>query len=233
MLKWLFGALVLANIGLYMWVSWYKPDAAVYFAAPKTPIAPEKMRLVSDPTAHLRSRTPAEKPVRPLTVVKRTCYSVGAFGAPDQATRAAKRLERAGFSWRTRTEQEKREIYQVYVGPQGNTQAARIMESRLRRLGFRDIALIRDGKLKNAISMGIFRESQNAAAIRTRLKSKGIRAHMDRRTMTITHYWLDVAARDEDVVRLKAIKLYQSGVAIASRSCANAPAMDKEKSAGR
>lgn len=233
MLKWFFGALVLANIGLVMWASWYKLDPASQHERARTPIAPEKMHLVGDPAARLEARAPDKEPAKALTVVKRACFTVGPFSAPDRATRAGARLKQKGFAWRTRTEEKSRRIYQVYVGPLGNAQAARIMQRRLRRLGFKDTAVIIDGTLKNAVSAGIFAKAKNARDVRRRLKAKKIRGRTSSRTMRITRYWLDVRAEAGSGVALAAMKWRDRSIKLTQGACANAPAAHQKKAAKR
>ena len=47
-LKWLFAAFVLANLGLWMWASWYREQPMEERRATRPPLAQEKIRLLAE-----------------------------------------------------------------------------------------------------------------------------------------------------------------------------------------
>ena len=53
-MKWVTAALVLLNLGLFMWGTWYhQPLVALEVPRPSVDVAPEKIKLLAEPGAHL------------------------------------------------------------------------------------------------------------------------------------------------------------------------------------
>lgn len=220
MLRWVFGALVLLNIGLAMWANWYAGGGDAPVAAPRPPINPEAMRLVTDPAARLLARTPDVPPTdKVLAEVQRVCHAVGPFDSSKSATEAGSQIKGAGLDYRLRTESIKEKRFQVYIGPLPSIRVAAAVQQRLNRLGFRDHALIREGDLKNAVSVGVFEQKANADQVKKRLARHNIRTRSQVRELSRERYWLDVDAGDDILESLRAIRWRNPDAIIVENAC--------------
>lgn len=221
MMRWLLAALVLVNVGLFMWGSWYKDANQAQQPSARPPINPEKMRLISDPTvrATLRPRR-RHVVVKTLQPVKRVCHTVGPFEANRSAMRAGGRMKKAGLEYSLRTIEIKENRYQIYVPPLKSRKVAQAMQRKLSRLGFRDNALMFDKGMRNAVSVGIFKVKTNATRLRKDLRKKGIRVRQRVLVSKSRRFWLDVPTDDARLAQLKKIKWRKESVSIKETTCA-------------
>ncbi len=224
MLKWLLGALLLANIGLWMWSSWYQEGTTQPAeSAPRPLVNADKMLAPGEPGARLVPRVP-HRPVeiRSLTAVRRVCYAVGPFSGMRHATNGGARLKKLGLRYALRSEPETQHSFQVYLGPYSSTKAAAAVQRRLRELGIRDNALIHEGRLRNAVSVGVFTEAKNIKETQTVLRRHNYRPHTRAITQVTNRYWLDVAAEQASLDSVRALKWNVSGIEVKEASCGNA-----------
>ncbi len=230
MIRWLLAILVLANIGLFMWGSWYKDANRSGWPVVRAAVNPEKMQLISNPAvkATLRSRS-QRTVVKTLQPVKRLCHSVGVFKSNQTAMRAGGRIKKVGLEYSLRTIEVKESRYQLYVPPLKSRKAAYAMQKKLSRLGFRDNALMYEKGMRNAISVGIFNVKANAASRRRELRKKGIRVRQRVLVSKSRRFWLDVPTDKAKLARLKAIKWRQKGVAVEESTCTRASVPTRSK----
>ncbi len=199
-MKWLFAALVLANIGLWMWASWYKETPGQEARQPRPPVAAEKMRLLSEPGVRLkprRAKPPSSMPLSNDTVSARSsrpCIRIGPFTELEQAMNAGKKLEKLDIAYEGRTEKQKIVVgYRVFLPPFPSQKAAMRKRKALTRLGFRDHALIQEKGMRNAVSLGLFKVEANANQHLRRLAAKGVKAKKRPVRSTKTVYWLEAS----------------------------------------
>jgi len=230
MIRWLLAILLLANVGLFMWGSWYKEANRFGWPVMRTAVNPEKMQLISDPAvkATLRRRS-QNTSIKTLQPVKRLCQSVGAFKSNQAAMRAGGRMKKVGLEYSLRTLEVKESRYQIYVPPRKSRKAAYTMQKKLSRLGFRDNALISDRGMRNAVSVGIFNVKENATNRRRALRKKGIPVRQRVLVSKSRRFWLDVPTDEAKLAQLKAIKWQQKGVAVKESNCSRVSAPDRAK----
>ncbi len=230
MIRWFLATLVLANIGFFMWGSWYKDAGRPQQPVQQAAINPEKMRLISDPAvkAQLRSRR-LRSVVKTLQPVRRLCHSVGAFKSNRAAMRAGGRMKKAGLEYSLRTILVEERRHQIYVPPLKSRKAAHAMQKKLSRLGFRDNALMSDRGMRNAVSVGIFSVKANAAQRRKELRKYGIRIRQRLLISKSRRFWLDVPTDNARLAQLKAIQWRQKAVVIEETTCARAPTTARAK----
>jgi hypothetical protein len=196
-LKWVFAALVLANLGLWMWASWYKQTPVEETRTARTPVAPEKMRLLNEPGVKLTPRKAPPPANAELTAsVVPACFHIGPFPDVDLVARAETRLNELQLTYSRRSE-ETRSVtgYLVYLPPLPSQKAAERKRQELTRLGFKDHALIQDEGMQNAISLGLFTVEANAASRVRELAAKKVDARIQPFQQTRTRFWLDVAVK--------------------------------------
>ncbi len=203
-MKWLFALLVLANIGLWMWGSWYKDnftnDETTIMATARTPLMPEKMRLLSEPGVKLiplktqATLASAEPSVEPgATLASRACYRIGPFLEPELAAIIGAKLEAMHIAAARRIEDKKTiTTYRVYLPPFPSKEAAEKQRQELTDLGFEDHAVIQEEAWHNAISLGLFGVEANAENRIQELAAKGVQAQLQMLEQTQVHYWLEL-----------------------------------------
>lgn len=229
MIRWLLATLVLANVGFFMWGNWYKDANRPQQPAQQTPINPEMMRLISDPTVKARLRSRRQSVVNTLQPVKRRCHSVGAFKSNRAAMRAGGRMQKAGLEYSLRTIEVKESRYQIYVPPLKSRTAAHAMQKKLSRLGFRDNALMFDKGMRNAVSVGIFKVKANATTLRKELRKKGVRVRWRVLVSKSRRFWLEVPTDEAKLAQLNTIQWRQKGVVVAETTCARTSATARVK----
>jgi hypothetical protein len=196
-LKWVFAALVLANLGLWMWASWYRQTPVEETRAARTPVVPEKMRLFNEPGVKLVPRkTPPPANAELTASVAPACFHIGPFPDVDLVARAETRLNELPLTYSRRAE-ETRSVtgYQVYLPPLPSPKAAERKRRELTRLGFKDHALIQEEGMQNAISLGLFTVEANAESRVRELAAKKVQARIQPFQQTRTRFWLDVAVK--------------------------------------
>ena len=196
----LFAMLVLANVGLYMWATWYKDPPPAPVAPARSPIAPEKMRLLSEPGVQLTTRKTTPPPPPPVqTADGDSCFALGPFTGKDAAQAAATQLQGWQINPSERAEQEQlTAAYRVYLPPFPSKQDAERKRRELTRLGFTDHALIHEEGLDNAISLGLFSVEANARLRLRQLAAKGVVAVFQSLPSTRNLYWLDFGGEVKD-----------------------------------
>ena len=222
MMRWIFAALVLANIGLLMWASWYRSDPGATIA-PRPVFHPELMVPITTPGVALRSRR-NEKTEAPLIASKPRlrCVSVGGFPAESvEATLlwfATERLE----TLRRSEEQRVENSYWVHVGPFENRKLAEKRLKELERLGIRDLLIMQDARGEIAISLGLFSQPENAQHRMQELAEKGVEAKQETRYRNELLSWFDLRLPEpanDVVIRLRARDWGVAGIEVRDGSC--------------
>lgn len=195
-LKWLFATFVLANLGLWMWASWYREEPVEESRPARSPIAAEKMRQLTEPDVKLTPRkTPPPANAELVANAAPDCFRLGPFTETARITQAEARLSEWHLGFARRTEETKTITgYRVYLPPLASKEEAERKRQELTRLGFKDHAVIQEEGWHNAISLGLFSVEANATARVRELADKGVEAGMQPLTQDRTVYWLDLLA---------------------------------------
>lgn len=220
-MRWVFAALVLANIGLLMWASWYRLDPGSMIP-PRPVFHPELMVPLSAPGVALKSRR-NERNGAPLvaTKPKMRCVVIGPFAAdahqPAAGALAAERLEHT-----RRVEEYKVESnHWVYLGPFKNRKQAEARKRELEKLGVRELLIMQDAQGEVAISLGLFTQPDNARNRAQELAEKGIEAKQEIRYRNENRIWFDLRLpepADEPLARLRA-RSWGDGVEVRDSAC--------------
>lgn len=223
MMRWVFAALLLANLGLFMWTSWYRETPGETIAA-RPVYHPELMVPLNAPGVALRARK-NEKAEAPLVVAKPRprCVTLGPF-APEAADGAAAWLAGEKIEAARRNEERKVESsYWIYLGPFANRKDAERRMRQLARLGIRDLLIMPDAQGANAVSLGLFSRADNAKHRLEELTAKGIEAKQEIRYRTDTSAWFDLRLpepADEAVERLRRRDWGAAGIEVRDTTCA-------------
>jgi hypothetical protein len=226
MMRWVFAALVLANLGLIMWASWYRDSGGETIAA--RPVHhPELMVPLTTPGVALKSKR-NEKAEAPLVAAKPRprCVDIGPL-AKEAAASAASWLQSEKVEHSTRTEERRVESSTwVYLGPFENKKQAEQRLREIKKLGLKDVLIMNDAQGEVAISLGLFSQPENARGRVEEVAKKGIEAKQEVRFRNETLNWLDLRLpepADAALTRLRS-RDWGAGVEVRDAACpAEAP----------
>lgn len=194
-LKWIYSALVLANLGFLMWAHWYKEEPAEETRTASAPVFPEKLRLLNEPgVKHAPRKVSVFAKAGLKTGTGSACFRIGPFPEADVVARIERRLSEIEVTY-SRRQEETRTItgYLVYLPPLSSLEEAERKRRELTRLGFRDHALMQEEGKQNAISLGVFTVEANAEARVRELATKNVPARMQPFELSRKRIWLDLA----------------------------------------
>lgn len=220
-MKWVVGILLLLNISVYMWGSWYKPVAPTVPADMRAPINASKMRLL--------------QPAAPITQIAGQtaplCVSIGPFNTAAQAARAGAILRQLGIA-KPRQELLGSTVtsYRVYLPSLPSRAAAEHRRVELTRLGIKDHYILEEPGKENAISLGLFSIEENAVALLGHLEEKGVKARQETLYSTRDTFWVVAELKAPQWQGLKQQKWPGRGAQVLSRACPEEPAKAAEPS---
>lgn len=216
----LFLLLVAANLAFFAWVRFLAaPDPAVDRQPLTQQIEPGKLRIVSAaelakaPPATPAAQAPAPPAVKPKPPPEPppiACVEWGSF-SPNDATRAEQRLEPLALGVRlAQLRGEESAGWWVYIPPQGNRAGALRKAAELKKLGVEDYFVVQEeGRLRWALSLGVFRAEDAAKARLEALRKQGVKsALVGQRETRVPKIWFQVRglepalhARLQDIAR--------------------------------
>ena len=185
--------LLCMNVGVAAW--WASHREPVPAAVPATDKDVPSLVLLSEterkPVADAAELAEAPTELSPNTV----CLSIGPFTTPAQLRLAMDlmlpRVERIQF----------REVpavalrgYRVYLSPAASRAEALQTARALSAKGISDYYVVTAGDDENTVSLGIFRELDNATQRREAVAALGYSPVIEPRTEQVPQWWIDVAA---------------------------------------
>jgi hypothetical protein len=185
--------LLAANLGFGAWLV-LAPPVAVAHLPPTDPGVPALVLLNERADAVADAAELAEPPM-PITAAKDLrCTTLGPFPTQSDLRRAMTALtpltERIQF-------RESRALrsrgWWVYLPAFPSRDAALAAARKLSAKGVRDYYVVTAGDEENTISLGLFRDGENAVRRRDEIKALGLDAQLNERTEDTPEYWLDYA----------------------------------------
>jgi hypothetical protein len=227
MMRWAFAALVLANIGLLMWATWYR-EGAGEITPPRPVYRPEQMVPLNAPGVALRARK--NERIEPSLVAAKPrprCVSIGPFVAAEPADQAAVYLAGEKIDAARRSQERTLEgSYWIHLAPFANRKEAEQRLKELERLGIRDILIMPDADANPAISLGLFTHADNAQNRLQELALKGVQAKQEIRYRSENLAWFDLRLpepADAVLERLRATDWKAPGIEVRDAACAPEP----------
>ncbi len=179
-----FALLVLANVGLVLWATGFRP-AATPPEGPRPALHADKIRLLNEAGVQLQPRA-ARPPAGAAG-----CYRIGPFTDAVLADKAGDFLKEIPLAHERRIEEQQVVVgYRVYLPPLASREAAEQKRRELTRRGFKDHSLIQEEGLNNAISLGKFSVEANAQKHLQTLVAQGIKAQVQTLQQQRTFQWL-------------------------------------------
>lgn len=122
------------------------------------------------------------------------CYTYGPIPNQEESDLLSKWLDERGISYKERqTNEQGKQLFWVYLAPRESREKAVADINDLRQKGVKDILLVREGDLLNAISLGLF---SSQAAVNRRLneiKTKGYQSVVVPYSGGKQIHWFDVS----------------------------------------
>jgi len=192
MTRWIFAILILANLGILMWASWYRGDSSGV-VSPRPLLHPETMVPIASPGVELKTRR-SDRAATPLvaTKPKLRCVSIGPIAGTTVDATAGWLRERK-FEFSPRNEQKSIESsYWIHLGPFDSRELAEKKMKSLATEGVRDLLIMTDGQGRPSISLGLFAQVANARSRLTELEAKGVKAQQEIRFRQESVTWFEV-----------------------------------------
>ena len=226
-MRWVFAVLVLANIGLLMWATWYR-EGAGEATPPRAVFHPEQMVPLTAPGVALRVRkNERTEPSLVAAKPRPRCVSIGPFLVAEQADKTAIFLAGEKINAVRRSEERKLEgSYWVHLAPFASRKQAEQRLKEIEHLGIRDVLIMPDADGNPAISLGLFANADNAQNRLQELAHKGVQAKQEIRYRTESLTWFELRLpepADTALARLRATDWQAPGVEVRDAVCATEP----------
>ncbi len=200
-LRLLFTLLVALNIAVGAWLLWGQDGS--YSRSATDPGVPALHLLAeqtgeSDAAVAAANQAAAEPTTRAGAADtpaggSYSCMALGPFASPQDLRNARARLAGPGIRMRSRQEQTTQSHgWWVYLPATARRSDALEQARRLSAAGINDYFVVSSGDQPNTISLGLFRDPDNARNRRDQLLAAGFQAQLSERTETIPQYWLDL-----------------------------------------
>jgi SPOR domain len=194
----IFLLLVAVNLALFAWARYYSnADSASDTEPLRRQIKPESIRILAGPElAGLPVVKP--KPAAEPAVAPAACIEWGGF-AVAEAPRAEKALEPLALGARlSQRRSEETAGWWVFIPPQANRPAALKKITELKALGIDDYFIIQEeGKMRWAVSLGVFSSEDAAKSRLDALRAKGVRsAQSGERDTQVAKVWFQARGAD-------------------------------------
>lgn len=174
-MKWLFGLLLLINIGLLAYFNLDK--IAPKPAQVHQPINPDKLKILDSQSLAAMPKKVVAVPVAPVVEAPATtCYEWGSFTASNlpSAQVALVKLGLEGIAKQADTAKADRRFW-VYYPPLKNAQQAQEKADEIKALGIGEIFVVQDSQWRHAISFGLFQDEKLATNLLNDLQAKGVK----------------------------------------------------------
>jgi hypothetical protein len=192
-----FLALVALNLALFAWFQYYAPAESASDPEPaRRQIEPDKIRLLEGKELKVLSSVKPKPPAAGAS--SGSCMEWGGF-AIAEAPKAEQALAPLALGARlTQRRSEETAGWWVYIPPQGNRPAALKKTAELKGLGIDDFFVLQDeGKMRWAVSLGVFSSEEAAKARLETLRAKGVRsAQTGERDTQVSKIWFQLRGAD-------------------------------------
>jgi len=217
-MKWLIYLLLLANLGFGLW---HYRSQALNESRQRNTNEDDNLRLVLL-REYLAQR---DKPptVNAGVDVGASCYTLGPFKAVNDANSVRNMLKHADITARRRIKKDRsRKGFWVLLSPEATHAGARENVERLKAKGIKDYFLVATGDQTNAVSLGVFAQSDTAQRRYEEIKALGFKPKIQNVDLPLREYWLDWPVEQPLSSKLLAkIRKKYDGVGQTERSCNN------------
>lgn len=147
---------------------------------------------------------PQKAPSRPKTQAKQICYALGPFDGISQAKPISEKLQDLGaFTFERLVTTESPMGYWVFLPSFDSWNDAREKVGVLEQKGIKDMFIVGRGKMKNAVSLGLYKGEDSARDRVKAIEKLGETPKIQTQFQQIDNYWIDI---DVDADKDKAIR---------------------------
>lgn len=181
------------GVGLWWWLRTPPPEPVVASAEPGVP----SLQLLSE--LALAGDAPPDEaesvgPPKPLSAPEaRECLKLGPWVTQVDLRRAMNVLKPAVNRIQFRETREViRRGYRVFLASPGSREEALASARELSARGLTDYYVVTAGDDQNSISLGLFRDENNANTRLRQVRAQGFDAQMEPRNDELPQYWIDI-----------------------------------------
>ena len=241
-MKVLFMFFAFLNVAFYTWQSdlfnLQSPKSQTK-AIKEDPNVPRLMllgELSSDEKKQLNAKEKPKPKPEPVQVAKAraelppkfkdgqaVCYSLGPFDGLPQAENISEKLKDLGAFTQERSETAESPIgYWVYLPSYNSWKDAKDKVVMLEGKGFKDMFIVGRGTMKNAVSLGLFKNEDGAKSRVGELKKIGEKPKIQTQYKQQDQYWIDIdvePGKDQVVATIEKIAQSLTVLELNSRKC--------------
>lgn len=213
--------LLVMNLGVGLWW-WLRPQPPPVEVAATDPDVPA-LQLLSERA--LASNAPPDEaepvgPPQPLAAPEqRDCLQLGPWVTQVDVRRALNVLTPVVNRVQLRETREViRRGYRVFLASPGSREQALAVARQLSARGLTDYYVVTAGDDQNSISLGLFRDENNANTRLRQVRAQGFDAQLEPRNDELPQYWLDIDVNRE--VDWRALLGRQGDINASSIPCA-------------
>ena len=218
-MKWIIYVLLLANLAFGLW-HYRSQDLTV--ANPQSSDDDNlRLVLVKEFLAQ-QAKPPTVKQVTEAEPSAR-CYTLGPFKAMNDANAVRDQLKSGAITAKRRMSKDNsRKGFWVLLPPAASRQQARQNVNLLKENGIKDYFLVVTGEQTNAVSLGVFAQTDTAQRRFEQIKALGFNPKLQNVDLPLREYWLDWPAEQTILPdMLDKIRKKYDGVGQTQRTCSN------------
>ncbi len=204
LIRWLFFMLLAANLTLFAWLRQHPVKTAPVFSATDPSVPGLQLLSEADPAPHdaIWKKDHEEN----ATEIAPVCFRIGPFPSQAAINPVLEPVQSFVIKTRTRRKTASQEAgYWVFL-PATKTRAEALKSARkLAQAGVRDYYVVTAGARENTVSLGLYRQKDNAMARLEELQQRGFDAQWEARLEQWPEYWLDVAMASDQADKLAPI----------------------------
>ena len=209
-MRFVFLALMVANIAFFAWAHWIDGPAPVPASASHDASIPplqigDRPAAAPNAAASASAAGGAASPgtgssvtgaavapaTAPTLATAARCRTLGPFEDANAANVVADRLRSRGFAPRDRsTETANPNVYWVYIGELTSEMQHRALQT-LNAAGIRDAAPMTQPEQSDRISVGVFADQAHAVRRAEQVRALGLKPTLGLRQRNVTAHWLD------------------------------------------
>lgn len=215
-MKWIIYLLLLANLGFGLW-SYRSTELAGGNKHDSSDNDNLRLVLVKEYLAQQDQPTTSTGNAE----TSGSCYTLGPFKAVDDANSVRNQLKRAGLTVKRRMSKDtSHKGFWVLLPPAASHAQARKTIEQLKAKGINDYFLVANGDQANAISLGVFAQSDTAQRRFEKILRLGFKPLLQDVNLPRRRYWLDWPVEQNlDPSVLDKIRNQFHGIGQATRSC--------------
>jgi len=143
------------------------------------------------------------------------CYSLGPFEGQTQVKSISTKLTDLGALANNRSEKLRVPIgYWVYLPKYNSWNDARRKVMELEEKGLKDIFIMGRGRMKNAVSLGLYKEEKGATDRMKLVKDLGVEPQLETQYTVDERYWIDIDVAADRKQVITAIEAIAKGLTI-------------------